>query len=85
MPLRMPDEWKFEGCGFEMPTPAHREFLKLIDLIVQGIDSPQGVFEEFKSAFGCQGWSSDVSWAESDMQRAMGNSRENAALYVASF
>jgi predicted Ser/Thr protein kinase len=85
MPLIIPDKWKFEGCGFEMPVEAHLEFLRLISAMVRDVERPKWVYEDFKTAFGNTGSSSDTGWAESDMSQAMGNASDNAALYVVSF
>ena len=85
MPLKYPDEWKFDGFEHEIPVDAHREFLNLVSAIAEGTDRAKGIFEEFKSAFGDTSSSSDAGWAESDLTRAMGNVRVNAARYVAAF
>ncbi len=85
MPLKYPAEWKFGEFEHSIPNGAQQEFFALIKTIAQGTERPKGVFEDFKSAFGAEGTSSDAGWAESDLGNAMVASKGNAALYVASF
>lgn len=85
MPLKYPDQWKFDGFDHEIPPEAHREFSALVGAIAEGVDRPQTVFEDFKTAYGYTSGSSNASWAESDLDRAMEKARENAARYVVSF
>lgn len=85
MPLKYPDEWKFGAFKYEMPTEAHREFVRLVSMIAEGTERPKDIYEDFKSAFGDMSSSSDAGWAESDLSRAMANATENAARYVAAF
>jgi len=85
MPLKYPAEWKFDGFGHEISDEAHKEFYKLISMMAEGAERPGSIYEDFKSGFGDNSTSSDASWAESDMSRAMRNARENAARYVAAF
>lgn len=85
MALEYPAEWKFEGVDFEIPTQAHAEFADLISKIASGYQRPQTVFEDFKSAYGMHGGSSDAGWAENDLRGAMASMRKNAAEYIASF
>lgn len=85
MPLKYPDEWKFDGFDYAIPAPAHREFRTLVGTIAEGTDRPKGIFEDFKTAFGATSSSSDLSWAESDLERAMESARDNAARYTAAF
>lgn len=85
MPLKYPAQWKFEGFAHEIPVEAHREFSKLIELMVEGAERPKGIYEDFKSAYGVSSTSSNTSFAEGDMLDAMRRSMENAARYVASF
>lgn len=85
MPVQYPDEWKFGDFEYEIPTEAHREFLKLVSAIAEGTERPKDVYEDFKSAYGDRTSSSDTGWAESDLTREMGKATKNAARYVASF
>ncbi len=85
MGLKYPKEWKYDGFPHEISIEAHRKFLKLIDLMAEGVERPKAIYEDFKSAFGNTSNSSDASWAESDMHRAMDGGRENAARYVVAF
>jgi hypothetical protein len=84
MPLKYPAEWKFEPLAIGIPGPAHRELLNLIRQIAKG-QSPYSVFQTFKEHFGVQSQSTDASWAETDMERAMGASVEDAVSYIAQF
>lgn len=85
MQLKFPADWKYEGFPHEIPNEAHREFSDLIDLLVEGVDRPKAVYEDFKSAFGDSSSSSDASWAQSDMHRVISAAKGNAARYVASY
>jgi predicted Ser/Thr protein kinase len=85
MPLKYPPEWKFDGFPHKMPVEAHREFVKLIGMMAEGAESRQDVYEAFKSGFGDDTVSSETSWAESDMSRAIGRAMDNAARYVTSY
>jgi hypothetical protein len=85
MGLQYPPEWKFDGVGIEISSPALRDFEKLIQQIVSGTDDPHDIFETFKTAFGNPNPSSNASWAESDMHRTLGESTNNAVTFVDSF
>jgi serine/threonine protein kinase len=85
VPLKYPAEWKYEGFPYEIPDEAHRAFFKLISLMAEGANYPGEIYEDFKTGFGDNTKSSDASWAESDMSKAMRLARENAARYVAAF
>ena len=79
MYLQYPGEWKFDGVGFEIPLEADAEFFELIKTIARGTTYPKRIFESFKTAFGVESPSSDASWAETDLSRAMSDARSNAA------
>ena len=66
MPLKYPADWKYEGFPREIPNEAHREFIDLIDMVVEGVDRPKALYEDFKSGFGDTSSSSDAGWAQSD-------------------
>ena len=83
-PLDYPPDWKFEPPAIEIPADAHLEFLGLIGKIVVG-QSAFRVYEVFKSHFGIASASSDTSWAETDMARAMGGFMLDAVAYVSRF
>lgn len=85
MPLKYPAEWKFDGCGYEIPGAADVEFDKLIGVIIEGRENRRALIEEFKSAYGSSVWSSDEGWAITDLQRMMTGARQNAARYLACF
>lgn len=85
MGLQYPQEWKFDGVGFEISHGADSAFFDLIERIVQGQTNSKKIYETFKSAFGVESTSTDASWASSDLSEAMGDACGNAALYVVSF
>jgi serine/threonine protein kinase len=85
MPLKYPPDWKYEGFPHQISNEAHREFIDLIDMMIEGAERPKSIYEDFKSAFGDTSSSSDPSWAQTDMQRAISGATQNAARYVASF
>lgn len=85
MPLKFPVEWKFDDFPHKIPDAAKNAFTELIGIIVEGVPRPQEVYEAFKSAYGYTSWSTDASWAETDMHRAMSSVKDNAARYVACF
>ena len=68
----------------EIPSAAHYAFLDLVRRIAKG-QSAYLVFETFKEHFGVQSRSTDASWAETDMERALGGAVDNAVAYVAQF
>jgi predicted Ser/Thr protein kinase len=82
--LEYPATWKFEGIGISIPSEANAEFLQLVHKIARGFRDPQQVFEAFKSAFGCEAWSSSPSWSETDLSNTMRNAVDNAPVYVES-
>src|SRR6185369_5585543 len=85
MPLKFPDEWKFEGVGISIRPEAGHEFFNLVTKMATGVVRRQSIFETFKSAFGSQSYSSDAGWAETDLASAMSGSWDNAAEFLASF
>jgi len=85
MPLKYPSEWKFGEFEYEIPDQAHKEFIGLIELIAEGAVPQKSIYEEFKSAFGSSSYSSDTSWAYSDLMTEMRSLKNNAARYVAAF
>jgi predicted nucleotide-binding protein len=85
MPLDYPSEWKFDGFAYAIPNAAHREFVRLTELISEGAKNSKKVYEEFKWAFGNQSSSSTAAWAQTDMERAMQSMTSNAARYVGAF
>lgn len=85
MALQFPDDWRFEGIGFEMPLAAHRRFLEVIAMIPAGNDGRKFIYEAVKAAFGNSSTSSSTSWAESDMIDAIAKTKDNAAVFVSSF
>lgn len=82
--LQYPPDWKFEPPAIELPMQAHYEFLTLVGKIAVG-QSASLVFETFKEYFGVTSSSSNISWAEEDMGRAMSGNLGDAVGYVARF
>jgi hypothetical protein len=80
--LKYPGEWKFEGVGFGIPTPAVNEFIRLI---VKIADGSQNVIEDFKVAFGYSGFSSSYDWAVTDLSTIVESESLNAAVFVDNF
>lgn len=79
----MEPSWRFDSPG---PTPpeAVRAFDTLIDKIV-GQGNRWRMLEHFKGYFGGSGGSSSESWAEADLNRLVGQTAENAPLFIEAF
>jgi hypothetical protein len=81
--MKMEPSWRFDTPG-PMPLDAVRGFETLIDKVVtQG--NRWSLLEHFKSHFGGSGSSSSESWAESDLNRLVGQAAENAPLFIEAF
>jgi hypothetical protein len=81
--MKMEPSWRFDTPG-QMPLEAVRGFETLIDKVVtQG--NRWSLLEHFKSHFGGSGSSSSESWAESDLNRLVGQAAENAPLFIEAF
>lgn len=85
MPLEFPAEWRFSSPGIAISGPALRDFFDLAVKIASVDDDPQITLEEFKGKFGNNSWSSNSSWAETDLRSTMDSAAENAPLFVESF
>lgn len=81
MPLRYLDEWNFGGFPHQMPNEASSKFVSLMEMMAERLDDPQPVYEDFKTAFGNPNWSSNSSWALSNMYGSVGSPNDNAAGY----
>lgn len=79
MGLQYPGEWKFEGIGFGVTAKVVRECIDLMLLIADGSKS---VVEGFKQAFGSISTSSSFDWAITDLESAVRESADNAALFI---
>lgn len=85
MTLAMPAAWRY-GAPVSMAPPGVHAFNALIHTIAAQADSSWDIFELFKSKFsGGQGWSSNESWAISDLHTAMMAASDNAATFIAAF
>ena len=81
--MKMEASWRFDTPG-AMPLEAVRGFETLIDKVVaQG--HRWSLLEHFKSHFGGSGTSSSESWAESDLSLLVGQTAENAPLFIEAF
>src|SRR5262249_51376303 len=73
----------------EIPPGVVRDFFSLIGRIAAQGDR-QEILEHFKSYFAnavgyTESWSSNVSWAETDLDRDMWNAAKNAPLFIEAF
>ncbi|MBZ4336106.1 hypothetical protein [Corallococcus sp. AS-1-12] len=82
MPLNYPSDWRFSDGVFPVPNEAVSAVERLVEEIVGSSDDPQEVYETVKRRFGNPGMSSDASWAETDMGRALRRSIGNAPGFV---
>ncbi|HDZ75432.1 MAG TPA: hypothetical protein ENH55_22255 [Aurantimonas coralicida] len=81
--MQMEPSWRFDSPG-PMPIEAVRAFYTLIDKVVaQG--NRWRMLEHFKGYFGGSGGSSSESWAETDLNRLVGQTAENAPLFIEAF
>lgn len=85
MTLQYPGAWKFENTLGELPLGCVGGFKRLVSNIADGTGCEGKIFETFKSSFGVHSASSDASWAETDLFRAMGHESQNMAKFVAAF
>lgn len=88
MMLKFEHSWRFDSPG-PIPAGVIREFSELIGRVAsQG--NRQTILEHFKGYFAnaagitC-GWSSNESWAETDLDTYMGQAAENAPLFIETF
>ncbi|MDQ1079677.1 hypothetical protein [Pseudoroseomonas cervicalis] len=87
--LNFPSSWRFEAPGEPIPQGVISSFSEFISRIAfQG--SRQEILEHFKSHFaGAAGipyaYSSNTSWAESDLSDAMRSAAVNAPLFIVAF
>lgn len=90
MGLQFPGVWRFtpppDGhfVNASIPREATWEFMAIIDKISGQGDRWQ-VLENFKSVFGVSSRSSNESWAETDLERAMERAADNAPLFIEAF
>src|ERR1700722_11207672 len=86
--LKFNSAWRFTTPG-SIDGGVSDEFIRLINKIAaQGI--VQRVLEHFKSYFASaagttSSWSSNASWAETDLQGHMSAASENAPLFIEAF
>lgn len=80
--------WRFDSPG-PISDQVQNAFFELIGRIATQSDR-QHILEHFKAYFGSaagisSGWSSNASWAESDLLRDMGQASVNAPLFIEAF
>ena len=86
MALVFNNAWRFESPG-EIPRQVSSDFFEIISKIARG---EQRIIEHFKSYFApaagvTSGWSSNVSWASSDLLSYMDYAAKNAPLFIEAF
>jgi hypothetical protein len=89
--LNFPGQWRFsppadgEFINSSIPEGVRTEVLDLIRKISLQGSQRWDVLELFKSAFGAGGQSSNESWAEYDLGRAVDHAGENAPVFIEQF
>jgi hypothetical protein len=86
---RFNSAWRFDAPG-DIPAGVLRDFSDLIGRIATQGSNRQAILEHFKSCFAnsygaASGWSSNESWAESDLDSAMRNASDNGPLFIEAF
>jgi hypothetical protein len=86
--LKLDPSWRFRSPG-EMPREALWAFEDLMGRVVAQ-DTSQAMIEHFKSHFAgaanrSHGWSSNASWAHSDLRDYMMDAAKNALLFIEAF
>jgi hypothetical protein len=88
MALKFPGNWRFapppdgEFINSRIPEPSLQEFIDVVQKVANQGVRRWDALEIFKGAFGASGRSSNESWAESDLERAMAQAAENAPLFL---
>jgi nucleoside phosphorylase len=82
MSLLYPNDWRFSEGEFPVPDDAVSAVERLVEEIVASAANPQEVYETVKRRYGNTMLSSDVSWAETDMGKALRRSMGNAPAFV---
>lgn len=85
MPLNLPPEWLYGESGIRLSNPTFNQFIELINRIASIVPNPKSAYEVMKQAFGDSTQSSNGSWAESDMNAAMGARQGNAPLFISNY
>lgn len=83
--LQFQKSWRFNSPG-PVPQPLVNAFYGFVERIASQGDAKR-VVETFKAAFsgGGIGWSSNLSWAWSDLDRIMTGAAENGPLFIEVF
>ncbi len=84
--LKFNSSWRYSSPG-GIPAPIVEEFSGIISKIARG---KQDVLEHFKTYFGgasgtTANWSSNASWAATDLDHFMGQAADNAPLFIEAF
>ncbi|RJS13953.1 hypothetical protein DRW03_35670 [Corallococcus sp. H22C18031201] len=82
MPLIYPSDWRFSEGLYPVPGDAVPAVERLVEEIVASAADPKEVYETVKYRYGNTTSSSDVSWAETDMGKALRRSLGNAPAFV---
>uniref|UniRef100_UPI00286A8415 hypothetical protein n=1 Tax=Archangium sp. TaxID=1872627 RepID=UPI00286A8415 len=85
MTLLYPNDWRFSEGIFPVPDEAVTAVERLVEEIVASAPNPKAVYETVKHRYGNTTISSDVSWAETDMGKALRRSMGNAPAFVDKF
>lgn len=87
--LKFNNAWRFDSPG-AAPPGLVRDVADLIGRIAAQGNNRQRILEHFKSHFSraagsASSWSSNESWAETDLDREMGYAANNAPLFISAF
>src|SRR3954465_6826104 len=85
MPLTFSNDWRYDERIAALADEAARDLIDLIDKLAAQAPSRKQVYETFKHRFGDPATSTDTSWAQSDMLRAMDNEKMNAVEFLDSY
>lgn len=84
--LKFSSSWRYDSPG-AIPVQVYSDFLEIIGKIARG---EQKILEHFKRHFASasgvtSSWSSNASWADTDLQNYMDQASGNAPLFIEAF
>jgi serine/threonine protein kinase len=84
MGLQYPGEWKFAGSDVmpAIPEMLASRFCALLTDVAAEADNQWRIIEQFKRRFGDTATSSELSWAQTDLSRAMSRRAANAPTFI---
>lgn len=87
--LKFNAAWRFDSPG-RIPDDVARAFSDLIGRIASQSTDRQPILEHFKGYFAraagfASSWSTNESWAETDLDRYIGSAGDNAPLFIEAF